>query len=209
MKTVIPILIVACCFPLAYAGYADGLIGPGEYEYMVEWGSGLLKVNGGGADRITILSPARLEVKSTSTPLGLDVGGIMEIKLYGQAHVDYYGGLTEELIVYGNATADLYGGQIKGITNARHAEWFIGQPINQKITIHANPGWSWTKENNVIRGITGQWLNSTTSFNIRFTTDGESFGYDPVWTNVRVVPEPATMLFFAFGGLMLRKRTAN
>lgn len=206
MKRAFPILIVVCCFPLAYAGYSDGLIGPGEYEGIVQWGSGLLRVEGGGAVALEVLSPSHLEVKSTSTPLGLGIGGIMDIVLYGQAHMDYFGGLTEELTVRGNATADIYGGRIDYISSARYADWLNGQPINQKITVHANPGWSWTYENGIIRGITGQWLNSTTSFNIRFTTAGESFGYDPVWTNVRVVPEPATFAFLAAGGLLIRRK---
>lgn len=124
--------MVACCLPLACADYADGLIGPGEYEYMVQWGSGLLKVDGGGADFIEVLSPARLEVKSTSAPLGLDVGGIMDIVLFGWASMDYYGGLTEELSVHGNATADLYGGRIDYISSFSDVEWIYGQPIDQK-----------------------------------------------------------------------------
>lgn len=212
MKRVIPILMVLSCIPFIYAGYSDGLIGPGEEEGYVEWSSGLLTVDGGGAAIIEVLSPARLEVRSTSVPdQNWNYGGILDIVIYGQAHMDYYGGSTQELTVRGNATADLYGGRIDYISSFRRAEWLNGQPINQKVTIHANPGWSWTKENNVIRGVTGQWLNTTTSFNIRFTTNGEDFGYDPVWTNVRVIPEPTTMLLFGVGGtcLFCKRRTRN
>lgn len=205
MKKVIPILIAACCFPLAYAGYTDGLIGPGEYEYgMVEWGSGLLTVDGGGAALIMILSPAQLEVRSTSTPLGDGVGGIMDIVLYGQARMDYYGGLTQELTTRGNSISNLYGGRIDYITSRQNVDWVYGQPQGQHINIYAKKDtWSWTYENGVIRGITGQWLNDGSTFNIRFLNDSD---YDPVWANVKVIPEPATLSLLALGGLLLRRR---
>lgn len=204
MKTVIPILIVACCFPFTYAGYTDGFIGPGEYEGIVQWGSGLLKVDGGGAVGIEVLSPSRLEVKSTSKPLGLGVGGIMDVVLFGQARMDYYGGLTQELVVYGNAISNLYGGRIDYITSRQFVDWVYGQPQGQHINIYAKKDtWSWTYENGIIRGITGQWLNDGSTFNIRFLNDSD---YDPVWSNIKVIPEPATMLLFVLGGLILRKR---
>ncbi len=47
MKRIITLLLFALCLPMAYAGYTDGLISAGEYEYGVDWLSGLLVVNGG------------------------------------------------------------------------------------------------------------------------------------------------------------------
>ncbi|MEJ5260520.1 MAG: hypothetical protein WHS88_10050 [Anaerohalosphaeraceae bacterium] len=205
MKKIIPFLfLISCCSIIIYAGYEDGLIGPGEYEYEVEWGSGLLVVDGGGADLIMILSPARLEVRSTS-PLVPGYGGILDIVLYGNSHMDYFGGQTDELTVRGNASANLFGGRIDYISSFRNVQWVYGQPVDQKINIYCKPGWAWKYENNVIRGITGRWLDNT-EFNIRFTTNGEYFGYDPVWANVRVIPEPAGFLLFGLGGLLLSRR---
>ncbi len=202
MKRIVSLLMIACGVPVVCAGYSDGLIGPGEYEGGVEWDSGLLVVDGGGAYRIEVLSPARLEVRSTSLPdKNWFNGGIQDIVLYGKAHLDYYGGLTQELTVRGSAISNLYGGRIDYITSRQFVNWIDGQPQGQHINIYCNPGWSWTYENNVIRGIIGQWRDGS-ALNIRFLNDPD---YDPVWSNVNVIiPEPATMLLLSLGGLMLR-----
>ena len=48
MRLLVPLLL-ACSLSPVYAAYVDGLISPGEYEWYVEWLSGTLVVDGGGA----------------------------------------------------------------------------------------------------------------------------------------------------------------
>jgi hypothetical protein len=48
MKRMILLLLFVCCLSITQAGYDDGLISAGEYEYGVNWLSGTLVVNGGG-----------------------------------------------------------------------------------------------------------------------------------------------------------------
>jgi len=198
MKRTVPLLLFACCLPVVYAGYADGLISAGEYEWQVDWLVGTLVVDGGGADRIEARDFSQVEVRSTSAPLGTGVGGIMDLVLKYNSHLDYYGGETEELTVRMDAMAHLYGGRIDGISSFQYA-------TTEHVFIYAREGWSWNYEAGKIRGITGLWYDGD-PFSIRFTTLGESFGADPVWKNVKVItPEPATLLLMALGGVLLRR----
>jgi len=210
MKRIIPPLILACCFSLAHAGYENGGVIT-TYVGDVDCYSGLLEVkNGGAADLLEMQNSSHLIVWSTG-PLGTNPrGGIWDINLVHNSHLDYYGGWTEEITIRNNATANLYGGRIDAITSFQNVQWIYGgQPYGQHINIYAK-NWSWVYENGVIRGITGQWLENGTTFNIRFTTNGEQWGHDPVWANINVIPEPATMLLFVLGGMMLRKhKTTN
>jgi hypothetical protein len=205
MKRIVSFLIFALCFSTGYAGYAgysDGFITAGEYEYGVDWLSGLLVVNGGGADRIEVLNSALLEVRSTSIPINENwyVGGILDIAIKNNSHLDYYGGQTQELTVRGNATANLYGGRIDYITNAQ----FVTIP---HVNIYCQPGWLWILDGTQKKvGITGLWEDNST-FNIHFTSNGEYFGADPVWENINVIiPEPASMLLLGLGGLLIRRK---
>ena len=205
MKRVNIILLLACCLSSVQAGYeyADRVIGPGEYAWALDWLSGVLVIDGGTP--IEVRNFSRIEVWSTSTPLGTGVGGIMDLSILN-SHLDYYGGLTEELAIGGqHATAHLYGGRIDFISSAQYVTWVNGEPTGQHIFIYARDGWEWKYENGVIRGITGLWLDSGTPFDIRFTNRFQT-GYDPVWANVKVVPEPATLLLMTLGGLLLRRR---
>lgn len=210
MKKVIPILIVACFSPLVYAGYENGGVIT-TYVGDVDCYSGLLEVkNGGAADYIGVENSSHIKVWSTS-PLGYNPrGGIWDINLVHQSHLDYYGGWTDEVTVRYNATANLYGGRIDYITSFQNVQWIYGgQPFGQHINIYAKKDWSWILDgNNNKVGITGHWLSDNTLFTIRFL-DRTSLGFDPVWANINVIPEPTTMLFVALGGLMLRKRTIN
>lgn len=57
----------------------------------------------------------------------------------------------------------------------------------------------------LLRGIQGNWFANGLPFRIEFIND-DTFGYDPVWMNVKVIPEPATPFLLASGALLIRRK---
>jgi hypothetical protein len=178
------------------------------YEEFVETFSGLLVIDGGGATVIEMRNSAHLEVQST-TPFIAGYGGIWDIVLKNNSHLDYYGGQTEELTIRNNATANLYGGRIDAITSFQNIFWMYGEPTGQHINLYCQPGWSWltdSAQNKV--GITGLWMDGK-PFTIQFQ-DRTSLGFGPVWANINViVPEPASIMLLALGGFLIKKRKST
>ena len=90
MRRIMSCVLFAFCLPMTFAGYNDGFITAGEYEFMVTWRSydPPLIVDGGGADEISVRDNGRLIVESTSTPLSLyDFGGVYDILLFNNAQL--------------------------------------------------------------------------------------------------------------------------
>jgi hypothetical protein len=115
----------------------------------------------------------------------------LDIALTNTSHMDYYGGVTQELSLFKNATAYLYGGRIDYISSHQLVQWLNGEPFGQHIIIDCQLGWSWILDSSQKKvGITGLWRDNS-AFTIRFTSSGEYYGVDPVWMNVNVIPEPA------------------
>jgi hypothetical protein len=193
MKRMVWSVLFACCLSVIQAGYDDGLISVGEYESYVEWFSGTLIVDGGAASVIEAWKFSRIEVRST-TPLG-DFGGITDLVLTDYNRLDYYGGETEELTIHKNAMAYLYGGRIDGITSMQYAN-------TKHIVIDCKKGWSWLYTGAKITGITGLWKDGS-PFAIKFIDHPD---FHRTWMNVKVIPEPATLLMLGFGGLLMRRR---
>ncbi len=211
MKRIVPyLLLIAVCASVSLADYSDGFITAGEYEYGVEWFSydPPLIVEGGGADVIDIRNYGRLEVRYTSIPINGDwyTGGIWDIHLDDYSELLYLDGMTDVLGIDENATAVLKGGSINYIDSLQNT-------ATKHIDLYSQSGWSWLYDDedfdgiDEIVGITGLWENDT-AFTIGFIND-YTFGYDPVYMNINVVPEPATLLLFGMGGLILRLRSGQ
>jgi hypothetical protein len=183
-----------------YGGLADdGFLTTGEYIGSVTWRSfdPPLIVDGGGAYQIAVRDYGRLIVKSTSKPLGFLTGGVYDILLGNNAQLLYLNGVTEYILTTQNTTAVLKGGSINYIKTMRYAV-----PDNENVIIYAQDGWSWI-DNDPLKGIQGNWFDSGLPFSIKFIND---FDYGPVWKNVKVIPEPATLSLLALGGLLLRRK---
>jgi hypothetical protein len=203
MKRVICFMLAVSCLSTANAGYeyADRVISRGEYVWGLDWLSGVLVIDGGGGTPIEVRNSSRIEVWSTSTPLGTGVGGIMDLVVGHNARLDYHGGVTEEFSIGQNATAYLHGGRIDFISSYQYVTWIDGKPTGQHIHIHAQDGWEWKYENGQIKGVKGLWLDGS-AFDIRFI---DKAGYDPVWANV-YIPEPTTLLLMGLGTFLLHRR---
>ena len=202
MKRLWQFLVLAVCCTPVFGGIADdGFITTGEYSLLsITWRSydPPLIVDGGGANEISVRDNGRLIVKSTATPLQMyGPGGVYDILLYHTSQLLYLDGVTEYIRVGQNTTAVLKGGSINYIKTMRYAV-----PDNENVIIYARDGWSWI-DNDPLKGIQGNWFDSGLPFSIKFIND---FDYGPVWQNVKVVPEPATLAMFGMGGLLLHKR---
>lgn len=196
MKRIILVTLFAFCLPLLHAGYENGGV-ISDYAGFAETSSGLLQViESGGAERINIRNSAQIEVWSTSS-LGW-LGGIYDLVLYNNSHLDYYGGETDEITIRNNATAVLKGGSINGITSMQRTT-SVG--VDPHIMLYCQKdSWSWIDGNRML-GIEGLWLDGT-PFYIEFQNHPD---FDPVYTNIEIMPEPATLILLGLGALFMKK----
>jgi hypothetical protein len=69
------------------------------------------------------------------------------------------------------------------------------------IFIYAQKDWSWIFDDPII-GNQGNWLDGP-PFSIEYINVS---GYQPVWQNITVIPEPTTLIQLGLGGLMLCRK---
>ena len=207
VRRLFPFFLLLAFSTSVFSGVADdGVISTGEYDYgIIEWTSynPPLIVEGGGANCIEMRNFGRLEVGYTSIPINDDwnTGGIRDIHLDDYSELLYLDGMTDLITIGENAEAVLTGGIINGIRSYQYTD-------STHIDLYCQPGWSWLYDDedfdgiDEIVGITGLWQDDS-DFTIGFIND-YTFGYDPVYMNINVIPEPTTLALLALGGLLIR-----
>jgi hypothetical protein len=166
--------------------------------------SDTLLMTGGG---IGILD---LEVSSSATIEGTDPleegsGGIWDLNLVGDSHLDFSGGELRYLDISDNAIATLSGGSILSIESNQVAwQWDYGidppvQVPNPHITIIYSGDLPTVDASNILTGLWGD----GSEFSIQLI---DVQGYSQAIDNIQFVPEPASLLLLGLGGLMLRRK---
>lgn len=132
-----------------------------------------------------------LDIKNTSSPYVYGISGIDTIRLWENSQLYFSGGSLRLLEATDNAAVVLSGGQI-GEINA----YYPAPGDLNHITIYCQSGWIYQDQH-----FSGLWLDGS-SFNIRLYSQGSSSVLD----NLTIIPEPASLILFAFGGVLIRRK---
>jgi len=184
-----------------------------DYDYIIEEGysGGLtlddhetLLMTGGGLHELTLFNWSQATIEGTS-PLSEFDGGIWRLGIGGYSYMDFSGGEVHEFGVISDATATLSGGSIDEIWSYQSAWTYAGDPPELVPDPHIEIvclDWDWSDITNIL---TGTWADFST-FDIQLV---DRVGYDPAIENIAftIVPEPASLLLIAAGGLLLRRRS--
>ncbi len=201
------VLLILCCVCTCLAKLSDdvettdGYLTSGEYAFGVKLESfEKLTINGGGGDVIDAWDNSRLEIYSTSLPLSLyPGGGVYDIHLNDNSTLLFSGGATQSLKLGKNASAILTGGTINYVTIYRYGS------MTCNATFYCREGWQWLYTSGKISGIKGLWGDGT-SFQTTLSNAGSIFPDTWNFVDVKIVPEPTTMLLLGLGGLWIRRK---
>ena len=192
MKRLIPCLLLLPVFvTISFGEIVFDYTISDTYEGSVMLNSESLLVTGAGALQIDAKGESYIEVQGTD-PLQQFVGGIYTLDLDDFSILNYYDGETSLFTIYDDATATFSGGSINYISS------FQDSDLIRHITFVADLDSIDLTGNS----LTGNWLDGS-GFSVTLL---DQTGYDSVYSNINFVPEPATILLFGLGGLMLRRR---
>ncbi|HML76396.1 MAG TPA: PEP-CTERM sorting domain-containing protein [Anaerohalosphaeraceae bacterium] len=114
----------------------------------------------------------------------------------GYSDITISGGEIRRLTIGTYATAQISGGQIDQIWSS----YFL--PDANRIILTCNSGYLLSYTNGVVTGISGTWRDGS-DFNIQLVNPA---GSSTVFSNMTIIPEPATMLLLAVGGMLIRRK---
>jgi len=193
MKRLLPCLLLLPVFvPMSFGEITFNYTISDTYEFGIfSLNSESLLVTGAGAEQIHAIFDSYIEVQDTA-PLEDNVGGINGLNLTDSSLLNYYDGEMSGFRIYNDATATFSGGRIDYISSYQDSDQI------KHITFIADV------DSIDLTGslLTGNWLDGS-GFSVTLL---DQTGYDPVYSNINFIPEPATILLFGLGGLMLRRR---
>ncbi|HML76394.1 MAG TPA: PEP-CTERM sorting domain-containing protein [Anaerohalosphaeraceae bacterium] len=144
---------------------------------------------------MTLYDYSKLNIHNTS-PLEEGAGGIWDISLAGYSEFVISGGDIHRLTIGSYAIAQISGGWIGQIYSSQNATY------TKHIEIICRPGYAY---NSTTGYLTGLWGDGST-FSIRLDNpSGTSATIDNI--KFTIIPEPATMLLLAVGGILLRRKS--
>lgn len=198
-------------------GAFDVTISSGYHGMQMLEGEESLLMTGGGVVEIEAFDFSYVEIQGTA-PLQQFVGGIYTIDLNNNSTMNYYGGETGNFVIYGDAQAVLQGGSILHLSSFQDADDLVqvgwdeenNVPIFRKHIEMIVREWSHNTQTNLLTGIWNVDSDSDDLFDTFGIQLHDQTGYDPTIENITftIIPEPATLLLFGLGGLILRKRNA-
>ncbi len=191
-KTILYILFV-CLFDstgLAYT-YEIYTYSPSDILYA---GESILFADEGGMDGLTLYYNSSATIEDTST-LKEGEGGIWQINLANNSHLDMFGGQVHEIDLSDNATAILKGGLIESI----YSYQIVPDP---HITLYYSGNLPTVQKISGFNYLVGNWGNGDP-----FSIYLHNTGYNVYGNfNFILIPEPVSLALLAFGGLMIRKK---
>jgi len=192
MKRLIPCLLLLGFFvSMSFGEIVFDYTISNTYDFGITLNSESLLVTGAGALFIDSFGESYVEVQNTA-PLQENIGGIYSFDLADTSTMNFYDGEMGLFRIIDDAEATFSGGRIDYISSYQDSD------LTRHITFIAD-----LDSIGFNSGIlTGNWLDGS-SFSI---TLQDQTGYDPVYSNINFIPEPATLLLFGLGGLMLRRR---
>lgn len=155
-------------------------------------GESILFADEGGMDKLTLTINSSAIIEGTS-PLKEGKGGLWQIILANDSHLDLFSGEVHEIDISHNATATLKGGLIESI----YSYQIVPDPHIKLYYSGELPDW-----NTDTRLLTGLW-GSGDPFSIYL----HDTGYD-AYGNFEfiLIPEPVTLVLFGLGGLLVRRK---
>lgn len=189
------LLISAVLSASALAGYTYTYTTGMDFGDLTLNGSESIFVDGGGGHYLTLFDYTYANVQKTSFLISEGNGGIWLLGLASYSSLDLLGGQIHHLDLTSYAQAKLSGGQIDLLSSTQNATYI------KHIEIVCLVGYVY---NSTTRYLTGLWADGS-AFNIKLVNVS---GYSNTIDNIKftVIPEPASLLLLAVGGMLLRHK---